>query len=145
MTTDPAEWLQQTRQLPSGHRLVQDGWVLFPCGIHRDSDALARSNHRFALRKLMAAAGYPDVAEDCHRIAYVGRDDVQTHHEATGVLFGIASFRHWAVGWIDEIVIDSTWEEGLALRDEIETALENYPILDEHDYAQEEADEATDD
>ena len=43
----------------------------------------------------------------------------------------IIRFRHWAVGWIEVILIHESDKESIDKGNEIEKALESYPILDE--------------
>jgi hypothetical protein len=94
----------------------KSNWLLFPAGVHRDSDALARSNHRVALRLLSEV------------------DPDEKDHE-------VCRFGHWAVGWIDEIIV----KPGTKCATSAETCerrLANYPILDESDHTEEEQTEA---
>ena len=72
----------------------------------RDSDALAESNFRVALRRLGGEG-----------------DDVR-----------IERYGHWAVGWIEEIYVRPE-SAAFAIAEEIERELKDYPILDEDDLA----------
>jgi hypothetical protein len=77
-------------------------------GQHRDSDCLARSNFRSMLRLL---GGESDTV-------LVLRDS------------------HWAVGWVETIYIHESNAAALQTADEILTALEDYPVVDESDYSE---------
>lgn len=81
---------------------------------HRDSDALDRSNFRSALEAL-------------------GGESETVHVVREG---------HWAVGWIEWIAIHESDEKALTIQYEIEGSLANYPVLNESDWCEEEAEEA---
>lgn len=81
---------------------------------HRDSDLLAESNWDAALEALG------------------GEGDHVT----------IMRIGHWAVGWVEMLFIDSEDEHTLHEAEEIEAALESYPVLDEDDFSQREMDAA---
>lgn len=87
-------------------------WLVAPCTVNRDSDALARSNWRVM----------------CERLG--GGDDVQVHH-----------FGHWACGWFSICLVEPSSKAAEAAA-AIEGQLADYPILDEDDYSQEEHEEA---
>lgn len=91
-------------------------WIIFPAGVHRDSDALARSNYKTALGLLRDADPCGDDWEE-------------------------RRFGHWAVGWIDEIIVrpDSVCAK---IASDCAARLDDYPALDEDDLAQEEYEEA---
>lgn len=122
------------RRLPNGHLLHDGGWTLFPGGIHRDSGPLDESNHAIILRQLCDVAHL----DPMEAIAYIGTDSTQEHYEKTGARFGLAHFRHWAVGWVDEVLIDREWANGINLRTVIARRLDTYPVLDEDDWYQRE-------
>lgn len=82
-------------------------------GRSRDSGPLERSNFRTVLKAL-------------------GGESENVRVERYG---------HWAVGWIEEIYVKPNTEE-FKKAEEIESSLENYPILDEMDYSEEECEEA---
>ncbi len=42
--------------------------------------------------------------------------------------------KHWAVGWIEVILIHESDKDSIEKGNEIEKALESYPILDEDDF-----------
>ena len=81
---------------------------------HRDSDALDRSNFRAALEALSGES-----------------ETVQVVREG-----------HWAVGWIEWIAIEGSDLQALRTQYEIEGSLQHYPVLDEMDFSEEEAEEA---
>ena len=51
----------------------------------------------------------------------------------------IIRFRHWAVGWIETILIHESDKVSVDKGFEIEKALESYPILDEDDFYERES------
>ena len=85
-------------------------------GIHRDSDALARSNFTCILRELGG--------------------------ESDTVIVTRAS--HWAVGWIDTIRVHQDDTARLQLADNIMGELEDYPVVDEDHFSELEYTEACD-
>jgi hypothetical protein len=112
------------RQTGSGWREEVAG--LMGCGVddvgvgpvsrHRDSEPLDESNFRVILRHLQSID--PRVAAE--------------------------RFGHWGVGWIEEIVIPL---DNSAVIHGVEAwvpALQDYPVANEEDYAQLEADQAAD-
>lgn len=106
--------------IPELHEAAQLNWICGPCGQSRDSDALERANF--------------DVA--CERLLEV--DPGERDHE-------VISWKHWAVGWIDEIFV-RPGSRADGEREIMVEALENYPCLDEDRLAQYEVedDEAND-
>lgn len=48
--------------------------------------------------------------------------------------FLLASFGHWACGWIESIMVHESNELGLMLADEIKAQLEDYPIFNDDSY-----------
>ena len=90
----------------------------------RDSDCLERSNFRSfkqALNELQAVKDWQG--------------------EFTPV--AVESFSHWAVGWCEYLLIDPECTEAVKLAEELRESLEDYPVLDEHDFSQLEQDEAS--
>ena len=47
----------------------------------------------------------------------------------------IHRFNHWAVGWIEQILIHEDDEEALDVAEDILAILDNYPLLNEDDYS----------
>ena len=84
-------------------------------GRSRDSEALERSN----FNSILAALG--------------------GENEEAGVIIAKAS--HWAVGWVEELLIHETASEKLKIADELVGGLEDYPIVDETDFSNEEREE----
>jgi hypothetical protein len=82
-------------------------------GQSRDSNALSRSNFRVALKALGGES-----------------ESVRVEH-----------FNHWVCGWIEEIYVKPE-TEAYQRALEIEASLENYPVLDEEDFRNEEQTEA---
>jgi hypothetical protein len=80
----------------------------------RDADALTRSNFESALREIGGET-----------------DTVQVIEE-----------NHWAVGWVSWIGIHESDVRALRTADAIAEALEDYPVVDEEDFARVEMEEA---
>jgi hypothetical protein len=87
-----------------------------PVGIHRDSDALARSNMAVILADLQ---------------------------ERFGERVDVARFGHWGVGWIEEIIHDAGHAETVAAVADWRERLEDYPVADEEHWSALELDELT--
>jgi hypothetical protein len=83
-------------------------------GQHRDSDALSRSNFRSGLK------------------AIGGESDTVT----------VVRESHWAVGWVEWIAIEACDSKALKIADEIKAGLDDYPVVDESDWSEEEMNEA---
>lgn len=89
-------------------------WLIVPrVGIHRDSEVLDISNNT-AAQKMFAEI---EAQYDTHRAS------------------------HWAVGWVESLVVDITNTDAVLLAMHIERFLEDYPILDEEDFGEREYDE----
>jgi hypothetical protein len=80
----------------------------------RDSEALENSNFDVALKELGG--------------------------EGDGVV--VANAGHWAVGWVETILVHKDATEKVALLEGIEDRLAGYPVLDEEDYSNRQAEEA---
>lgn len=90
-------------------------WGFTPLGKHRDSDLLDQSNYDYALEALKDAD--PDAVDEIHS-------------------------SHFAVGWYDNLMVDTRNEKVLQCLAELLERLENYPILDESDLSQREWNQA---
>ncbi len=91
----------------------RQNWLVLPCGQNRDSEALDLSNFENALEILGGES-----------------ETVEVHR-----------FGHWACGWIEIIIVQpDTEEHSKAL--EIESALENYPVLNDEDFSAREYEES---
>src|SRR5688500_351957 len=84
----------------------REGWLKF-MGQHRDSDCLARSNFRSALKTI----------------------------GGEGDTVAIERYSHWAVGWTEVILIAPTDTATIARAEAILAALEDYPVVDEDDWS----------
>lgn len=93
----------------------REGWLIV-AGQSRDSSTLERSNFRSILRLLG------------------GEDDDR------GV--SVERFNHWAVGWVESILIRPDAEEMISRAMELTAKLEDYPVVDEDDWSSLEWDEA---
>lgn len=81
----------------------------------RDSEAISRSNFRVALKRLEA---------------------ISEEHVA------VERSNHWAVGWVDYLIVDRENPAMVAAAKAIQAKLADYPVLDEEDFSREESDEA---
>jgi hypothetical protein len=72
----------------------------------RDSDTLVESNWRSIIKYL-----------DEKKAVYI-----------------IARFSHWAVGWIEQILIKESEKESVDIGNDIIMQLRNYPVFDDDDY-----------
>jgi hypothetical protein len=97
---------------------------LIACAVNRDSDALGRSNFRCFERALKAL---PEVKE------WPGEWQPVTVERSS----------HWACGWVDYLIIDPACASAVKLAEELRERLEDYPVLDEDDYSNEEHTEAS--
>lgn len=120
--------LTRTRQLPNGDRIVAAGYILAGFGITRDSDPLAESNYHVAIREIAAAAGI-----DPSEVGVIGRPWIDA--DPYDLPVGIASFRHWACGWIDELVVRADHAAAIACAASLVDRVADYPVLDEDHYA----------
>ena len=84
-------------------------WMVLPTHQTRDSEHLTKSNFEAAL-EMLGGEG----------------DDVEVHR-----------FGHWGPGWF-EIIIVRPSTDALAKAEEVESSLENYPVLDEEDFSRRE-------
>ena len=120
--------LTQTRKLPNGHLLVEAGWVLAGFGKHRDSDPLETANFDTAVEWLQEAFDIDDVPD-------LGRPWVDILDEPLPGI-AVAHFKHWGVGWVDELMVQLDRPQIIAACDALLADLEDYPILDEDRYAE---------
>ncbi len=90
-------------------------WLVAPCGTNRGAGALQRANWK-AQKAILDAA---DTGED-----------VEEHR-----------FGHWACGWFD-IVLVRPGSKAACEASALEGALEDYPIVSEEVFSEEEAEEA---
>jgi len=83
----------------------QQNWLVVPVGLTRDSGSFEESNFEAAIELLDGES-----------------DTVEVHR-----------FGHWACGWFEIIIVDPKSKQADKAKG-IETALENYPLLDEESY-----------
>ena len=98
----------------NGDRLGITDWFVAPVTQTRDSDILTESNFATFLRELGGES-----------------DTVQVHR-----------FGHWGVGWFEVIVIDPADVASVQCAEEMESALEDYPVLDDEDHSSREYEQA---
>lgn len=100
-----------------------DGYYIAPVGITRDSGTLDRSNWDAQWDALSPlSADVP--GDDCTSPTIVRES-------------------HWAVGWIEWVAIHESNEAALREADEIASALDNYPVLDDEAHSRMEWEEYT--
>lgn len=87
--------------------------MLVLLGRNRDSAVLTNCNFDIALEMLGGESGA-----------------VQVHR-----------FNHWAVGWVELILIDSTDKEKVKIAEDIECSLADYPVLDDSAFSEAEHDD----
>lgn len=126
--------LESTCLLPNGRAIAESGYVLAGFGRSRDSHTIEESNFWTAYKALQMVAGEGDQGEvTLHR---PWEDD-----DPCTAAVAIARWRHWAVGWVEEIMVRADTEAVLAVAAALQQRVEDYPILDEDDVAQRDAEE----
>lgn len=100
-------------------RLSRAGW---PCAYHDDD----------AEEWLVTGIGRN---RDSRLLDRVNFDSACARLERAGVEHTVKRAGHWAVGWVEDLVIRVGDERAIAAVTEIRDALENYPILDEEAYS----------
>ena len=114
-----------------GHSPVGDYTI---AGQHRDSGALARSNYKRIFEDLVKKAvelGQPE--------------DMETDYDKDPRQY-VYDFHmgHWAVGWVEEIIIKARAPEALIhYAEEIREGLDNYPVYDEEHFSNLEHEESS--
>ncbi len=88
-------------------------WILAPVSQTRDSGALDQSNFDNALEALGGES-----------------DTVEVHR-----------FGHWGPGWFEIIIVDPSDSKVVGIVEDLQTALENYPVLDDEDFSRREWEE----
>lgn len=91
----------------------RQGWLVLPCSRTRDSGCLEESNFHAAL-EILGGEG----------------DSVEVHR-----------FGHWGPGWFELILVDPSSPQ-VKDAEEIESALADYPVLDDADHSEREYEEA---
>jgi hypothetical protein len=88
----------------------QQHWLVLPVGQNRDSGPLDQSNFAQALEALGGES-----------------EDVEVHN-----------FGHWACGWFEIIIVNPSNLKLVAIAEDIERALMDYPVLNDEDLSQRE-------
>lgn len=107
-----SEWVSKQQNFADFSKGQWADWLLAPCSLQRDSDELRESNWEVQLDRL---------------------NQVGTQEED----FVILRASHWLVGWIDRLLVRPD-SDCVAVCEEIEAKLEDYPILDHEDFSQRE-------
>ena len=106
--------LQNTRDVGSSAYFGENGDWLIAAAVHRDSGTIDRSNFTCFEQALKAL---PEFA------AWEGEFQPVT----------VERFNHWAVGWVDYLIVDPAFVAGVKMAESIREGLEDYPVLsDEH-------------
>lgn len=103
----------------------ENGHWLIAATVHRDSGELDQSNFETMQAALKALPAVKDF-----------------DGEFTPVQVERSS--HWAVGWVDYLIVNPECSEAVALAEEMRARLEDYPILDEEDFSRREMESAND-
>lgn len=98
---------------PSAYWGDHGAWLAV-LGQSRDSAALEKSNFRVACKMLA------EVDDDCYHVD---------------------SENHWAVGWVETLLVDPSNAAAVAVAEDIQRALADYPVLDDSDYSELETEE----
>jgi len=106
-------------QFDSNIDIDRADWLVCPCSRHRDSGALDECNWEAQIKALSAADG----------------DESNTEN------WEIHRFGHWGHGWF-EIAIVRPDSAACRAADDMETALMDYPVLDDESLSQREHDDA---
>jgi hypothetical protein len=93
----------------------QENWLVAPVAHNRDSDVLTESNWNTFLK-------------------WIGPESDNRYQ--------IHRFNHWGPGWFEIILINQNCAELVKIGEEAESALANYPVLDDMDYSEREQAEA---
>lgn len=92
---------------------------------HRESDCLVRSNYR-SLIKALGGTGSE------------GRKGSQSINDN----LAIEEASHWAVGWVQYLIVNPAATELVAKAESLLEKLEDYPVVDERDFSELETEEA---
>ncbi len=93
---------------------------------HRDSDCLTRSNFR------------------CFKQALADDPSIYAFTAGAEGAFVVESFNHWAVGWVEYLLINPECQPAVSLADSLRASLEDYPVLSDDDLSALEHGEAHD-
>lgn len=128
--TEREAWVKERRDrlwaCPNGQYAVQAGYILAGFGVHRDSDSLARANYESAQRLICEAAcqgwsGFGDLT-----VFHSDGDEIHTDALIVG------SWGHWAVGWVEELLVREDNDVAVNKAFELHTYVtEQYPVLDD--------------
>lgn len=127
---DMTELRERTAKLPNGRLILESGWQLAGFGQHRDSDSLEESNYAVAMQTLLEASGMT-----WRDVGYLGQP---WDGDDTTAPVSVAHFGHWAVGWVDELMVRIDRPDMLAVCQQMLDRIENYPVLDEDHWVQHE-------
>jgi hypothetical protein len=128
---------EQLWSCPNGRYPVQAGYIVAGFGRHRDSDALARANFDTAARLLCQESHQEDLEWDGLDTFSSNGDEIYT----ADVIIG--SWGHWAVGWVEELLIREDAQDVVGKAYELVAYVrDEYPVLDDDLMAMYELEEA---
>ena len=104
-----------------------EGWYV-AYARHRDSDPITECNYEIFLDKLKSLA--KDVLVDDTANAEQSYRTNEEDWTETETVFVVRE-SHWAVGWVEYIVVHPSNEKAVQLADKMLCDLEAYPILDD--------------
>lgn len=117
-------------KIPGGAELVKQGWELAGFGMTRDSDPLEISNFHSAAACLLPTDNLERTPG--HTMGDLLPDAAYADDDATAAVHRV---KHWAVGWVDEILVKTNTIPALIAKD-LREKLEDYPVVNEHHYCE---------
>lgn len=114
---------ENTKTVGSSAYFGENATWLIAYTTQRDADCLDESNFAFIERELRSLPEFKSWQGD--------EEPITTER-----------FSHWAVGWIDYLIINPEFSAGIELTEKLREKLEDYPCLDEEDWSQRESDAA---
>lgn len=116
--------IENSKAVGSSAYWGERGSWLVVLAIHRDSDALERSNFQVAQQALKEHEACKEWTDDFCPVT-------------------VERFNHWAVGWVDYLIVHPACRTLVDMAKQMRARLEeDYPVLDEIHYSQEESNEA---
>lgn len=111
---------------PNGQYAVQAGYMLAGFGVHRDSGAVERCNYFEAQRLICEAAGQDWSGVGDLTVFHSDGDEIHTDPLIVG------SWGHWAVGWVEELLVRIDCDAATLKAFELHTYVtEQYPVLND--------------
>lgn len=109
--------------------------------ISRDSGALEQTNFEAAL-ELLGGEGSGEVRNPNYDPNEKGSDESgNLYQDETIPAVRVERFNHWAVGWVEQIFVHKDAEDKVAILQDIEDKLSDYPVLDDDAFSAKEYEE----